>query len=149
MLYRVDFSIEAFRLLFDSIYRRVESFALSEGESPLDVKIKFASLLVGDGRYNVIIDLTESGVASHCLYVHNHPTIFVEQIKVDDPKNNSFAKDCLTYLENIPNITQIGMFSNENKYKAYKKKYGFKVSKVFMTREVVAPSLDNLDTESS
>ena len=148
MIYKVDFSIEAFRLLFESIYKRVESFALSEGESSLDVKVKFASLLLGDGRYNIIIDLTETGVSSHCLYVHNHPTIFVEQIKVDDPKNGSFAKDCLTYLENIPNIQQINMTANENKYKAFKKKYGFKVHKVLMVKSVESSSLDNLDIEA-
>jgi len=141
MLLKVDFSLEMYRWLYPLLYSRVLAFAKENGEDELAVRKRFVSLVAGDPSINLLITLEDNIPTAHCLYTlqlvgDKDIQAFVEQIKADTGHDEAFVKDCIAYLEAIPNLTRIGFTTLENKYKAWKKKYNFKVFRVFMVKEV-------------
>jgi hypothetical protein len=141
MLMKVDLSKPMFRLLYANLYNRVLSFAPPGKESEEAVKARFMSLVAGDERVQLLIDLDPDGtVKAHCLFLlnplANGLSAFVEQVESDNGHNESFVKDCIAFVESIPSVNQIAMSTSEKKYRAFKKKYGFETSHVLMVRPV-------------
>ena len=142
MLIKVDFSKNMFRLLYANLYDRVAAFALANNEPEEAVKARFMSLIAGDERVQLLVDLDDNAqIKAHCLITFNQVTqdslnAFVEQILSDSGHGESFAKDCIAFLENIPFVTRLTMATTEKKYRAFKKKYGFEPWKIIMVREV-------------
>jgi len=152
MLYKVDFSQELWRLIYAQLYQRLLNFALECGDTENLVKSRFVSLVANDPSVNLLVEVDENGnVTSHCLFLLQQiqPEVYVvfcEQILVDLKHNETFVKDCLSYVENIPQVARISMFTDEKKYKAFKKKYEFTIDKVLMKR-VIKNKDSTLDIE--
>ena len=120
MLYKVDFSKQAFRLMYDQIYSKVLIFALASGDSEELVKAKFAALIAGNPNVHLVIKLNDKAeLKAYCLYTLQQPFIQVDYIEVDSGHDNEFVQDVLDLLDSYKEFDKIIMGCNENKYKAY------------------------------
>ncbi|SRR5258708_1841328 len=136
MLFKVDFALPMFRWLYNPLYTRVETFALINGDSLEIVRDRFVSLVGGSNQVFLLIKLEESLPTAHCLFILNKTTAFIEQIQVDSKHDTEFVKECIDYVESLESVREIVMTTSEKKYRAFRKKYEFQVSRVVMSREV-------------
>lgn len=140
MLLKVDFSLESHRWLYAIIYKRVTDFYLEHGDTEETAKLRMLMLAANDPTITLLIKTDKlPTIEGHWLYTlrtddNNELYAFIEQAEVDSKHDKQFMLDCIEYTSNIPNVTKICMACDENKYRAYKKSYEFKVDKVLMTR---------------
>lgn len=148
MLYKVDFTLSIWRWLFQPIYTRIEQGAISSGDNPEIARIRLSSLLINDPKFILLVNTKEenpSDINAHCLIQlvplsDNKVQAFVEQLYTDSGHDTEFTQACTQYIETILTqyffITEIAMFTDENKYRAFKKRYSFNVRKVLMYKEI-------------
>jgi hypothetical protein len=146
MLYKVDFNVSVWRWLFQPLYSRIEQACIASGD-PLDThKTILTALLNNDPKYILLVDTLEhdpSKIQGHCLInliplADNKVQVFYTQLFTDSGHNTSFAHQCIDYSKVIAKeypVKELAMLTNENKYRAFKKKYEFQVRKVYMVRE--------------
>lgn len=148
MLHKVDFSLPLWRWLFQPIYARLESSVLASGDTLAVLQERITGLLVGDPKFILLVDTDSkdySKITGHCLLrlqVLPDSTIdaFCEYLFTDSGHGEAFTRACISYVEKevaklLP-VSSISMLTDENKFKAFKKKYEFQVKKVLMTREI-------------
>ena len=142
MLYKIDFTTALSRALFSQVYDRLRKFALECGDTLDFFKMRMSQLQLGDPSIHLLVDLVEQDIVAHCLFqlstMYKELDIYqaaVEQLEIDSGKNEGFVEACFEYAKQF-NIGKIVMLSNENKFRAYKKKYDFRVLKVIMEKRL-------------
>jgi hypothetical protein len=142
VLYRIDFSSQLSRTLYDTLYQRLLAFGAITGEENVEqyVKTRLAEIQAGNAEVHLLVNVQENGrVNAHCLIKFNRLSpesfeAFCEQLQVDGGVGEEFLKDCEAYVQQFPTVSRIRMLTDEGKFRAFRKKYGYEVVKVVMEK---------------
>jgi len=152
MLYRVDFSQSQWRWLYKPLYDKVLKFALSQGNSELEVQQRFARLVLGDSLLYLFVEVAPtdpSRIISHCMVslVGNSTSLSTAFVEHLESGSKDFAQECLNFIDHrlksmYPTLTKIAFSTSRKDFRAFEKKYSFSVDKVFMSRDIKELSME-------
>lgn len=140
MIYRVNFDLKIFRLLFNNLYTRLLEFGLQRDWTEKDIVDRLIAVLVKDQNTHLLVTISNTEITSHCLYVVQGSNIIMEQIKVDDKKDNETCKQYIAYAEELAkqdsNLRYILGITTRTELKALQKAYGFEYYNTLIRKEL-------------
>src|SRR6266581_1999412 len=110
MLYKVDLTKSIWRYLYHEIYDRIYTMGMEAGTSEQEILNRILALQAGDKHIYLLVELRDNTITSHCLINIIGNLAFIEQTEAERKRDNTFAQDCLTYIEteikkDFPNLT--------------------------------------------
>ncbi|SRR6266567_3697966 len=141
MIYKVDLSKSIWRYLYHEIYDRIYNLGVENNSNEQELLTRILRLQANDKSLYLLVELKDSTIISHCLINILGNVAFIEQVQADRRRDNTFAQDCLDYIETevkntFPNITKILLSTKRDEYRALERKYGFSVESIVMERDI-------------
>jgi len=141
VFYKVDFSTPLSRKLFDTLYDRILLFGLECRDSEQSIKDAIAELVKGNPLLALLINLEGPTVTAHCLVrfsllPNNTYEAFCSQLVVDTTKGEDFLQECEAWASQFTGVSLFTLMTEEKKFKAFRRKYGYQVHKVSMYKVV-------------
>lgn len=154
MIYKVDFDLKIFRLLFDNLHARLLEFGLQREWTEREVIDRLIAVLAKDQNTHLLVTISNAKITSHCLYSVQGSNIIMEQVQIDDKKDNETCKQYIAYAEELAkqdsNIRYILGITTRTELKALQKAYGFEYYNTLIRKELKRDeSINHENTDST
>ncbi len=141
MIYEVDLSKSIWRYLYHEIYDRIYRMGVENDGTEETIKNRILRLVAKDSNLYLLVGLKDSNIISHALINILGTVAFIEQVEAERRRENTFAQEVLTYIENVikkehPEITQMLLNTKRDEYRALERKYGFSVFNILMKKDI-------------
>ncbi len=141
MIYEVDLSKSIWRYLYHEIYDRIYRMGVENDGTEETITNRILRLVAKDSNLYLLVELKDSNIISHALINILGTVAFIEQVEAERRRENTFAQEVLTYIENVikkehPEITQMLLNTKRDEYRALERKYGFSVFNILMKKDI-------------